>query len=99
MDLINKINYEISKLPNIKKMDSKQLPCQFCLEDIGARMEIAQVQVLLKDNTNFAKELLAPYHAILHTDIQAALTMLYFKDIKHIFGLKLLAGQVDGRDG
>jgi hypothetical protein len=32
MELISKINYEISRMPNIKRIDPRQLPCQFCVE-------------------------------------------------------------------
>jgi hypothetical protein len=30
MELISKINYEISRMPNIKRIYPRQLPCQYC---------------------------------------------------------------------
>jgi len=66
MELISKINYEISRMPNIKRIDPRQFPCQFGVEDHGARQEMVQVQNVCRDNTHFAKELMTTYHAILH---------------------------------
>lgn len=99
MELIEKINFEVAKFPNAKKIDSRQLPCPLCVEDGAARREMDQVQTMLKDNTNFAKELIATYHTILHTDIQSGLLLLYFKDLKNVMGIQVIAKQVDGRDG
>lgn len=99
MELIEKINFEIAKMPNLKQLESRQLPCGICVQDREARKEINQVQSHLTDNTAFSRELIATYHAILHTDIQSALLMLYFKDIKYVIAIQMLAKNVEGRDG
>ena len=65
----------------------------------GARQEMVQVQNLCQDNTNFAKELMATYHAILHTDFRSEMLILYYKDIRNLMGVQILANKVDGRDG
>jgi hypothetical protein len=91
MKLISKINYEISRMSNIKIIDPRQLPCQFCVEDHGARQEMVQVQNLGRNNTNFAKELMATYHAILHTDFRSGMQILYYKDIRNLMGVQILA--------
>lgn len=69
MDLIDEINYKLSRMPNVRKIDPRQLPCQFCEHDFYARKEMLQVLSLNKDNSNFIKELMAVYHTILHCDI------------------------------
>ena len=86
-------------MPNIKRIDPRQLPCQFCVEDHGARQEMVQVQNLCRDNTNFAKELMATYHATLHTDFRSGMLILYYKNIRNLMGVQILAKKVDGRDG
>jgi len=55
-----------------------------------------QVMSLLKDNSNFTKDLVATYHTLLHTDTASA---EYFKDTKTVMAVKILAGRVKGRDG
>lgn len=99
MDLIDEINYKLSRMPNVRKIDPRQLPCQFCEHDFYARKEMLQVLSLNKDNSNFIKELMAVYHTILHCDIQHAMQILYFKDIRSVMGIQILAKKIDGRDG
>lgn len=43
MDLIIKIQYEISKISIIKEIDPRQLPCIFCVRGIGTRNEMFKV--------------------------------------------------------
>jgi len=64
------------------------------VEDHGARQEMVQVQNLFRDNTNFAKELMATYHAILHTDLRSGMLILYYKDIKNSMDVQILAKKV-----
>ena len=99
MDLINKINYELARYSRVRQMDPRQLPCQFCQEDFYARQEMCQVLSLSKDNSNFAKELTSTYHTMLHVDIKSAKKILYYKDVRTVMGIQILAEKVDGRDG
>lgn len=94
MDLIEEINYELARMPLAKKMDPRQLPCRKCNEDFYARQEMWQVLALNTDNTNFAKDLMATYHSLLHLDIATGLMILYYKDIKSVVALQILAKKV-----
>ena len=64
MDLINKVNYEINKLPNLRILSSALIPCLFCVDDLAARREMAQVTSLTKDDPHFTKDLIATYHTM-----------------------------------
>ncbi|VDI72304.1 Hypothetical predicted protein [Mytilus galloprovincialis] len=86
-------------MPSIEMFDPRQMPCKYCVEDRFAMLEMAQVNHVLQDNSSLAKELVATYHTLLHTDISSGLHLLYFKDIKYLIGLKLIAKKVNGRDG
>jgi len=96
MDLISTINFEIARIPNLKELDPRQIPCIYCRHDIFGWNELMQVMSLLKDNSNFTKDLVATYHTLLHTDTASA---EYFKDTKTVMAVKILAGRVKGRDG
>ncbi|CAC5362579.1 unnamed protein product [Mytilus coruscus] len=86
-------------MTSIKMFDPRQMPCKYCVEDRFAMLKMAQVNNVLQDNSSFAKELMATYHTLLHTDISSGLHLLYFKDIKYLIGIKLIAKNVHGRDG
>jgi hypothetical protein len=43
MDLIIKIQYEISKISIIEEIDPRQLPCIFCVRGIEMRNEMFKV--------------------------------------------------------
>ena len=75
MDLIDRIHYKLARMPNLKQLDPRQLPCVWCTRDLPARLEL--YQVLCKDSTNFSKELVATYHTILHMDIETGENILY----------------------
>ena len=42
---------------------------------------------------------MATYHTILHVDIKSAHKILYYKDVRSVMGIQILAKKVDGRDG
>jgi len=70
-------------MPNIKRIDPRQFPCQFGVEDHGARQEMVQVQNLCRDNTKRTM----PYY----TDYRSGMLILYYKDIRNLMDVQILA--------
>ena len=91
MDYLETIGEVMKGMPNLRKMDIRKLPCKLCQQSDKVCYEMQCLNNLNNDNSHFYQELVATYHAMLHSDKNTCKKILHYKDPRSIIGVYILA--------